>query len=76
MNCSDRSLIMQINNDFIVCQKAGCNINAINYDGKLECPDFNIISSGTVLWNDMFNYVEKRALLKDVIYYEAKILKI
>ena len=67
MHCSDRSLIIQMNNDFIVCPKAGGNIIAINYDGKLACPDYSLIYSGRVLCNDMLT------LLKDVIYdYEAK----
>ena len=70
MYCSDRSLTIQINNDFIVCPRAGGKINAINYDGYLSCPDYNLICSGSVLCNDMFDCVEKKSLLKDNIIYD------
>ena len=73
MHCSERSLTIQINNDFIVCPRAGGKINAKNYDGFLSCPDYNLICSGTILCNDMFDCVEKRSLLKDVVYdYDIK----
>ena len=76
MYCSERSLTIQINNDFIVCPRAGGKINAINYDGYLSCPDYNLICAGTVLCNDMFDCVEKKSLLKDVIYdYEIKTIQ-
>ena len=70
MHCSDRSLTIQINNDFIVCPRAGGKINALNYNGYLSCPDYNLICSGSVLCNDMFDCVEKRSLLKDDIVYD------
>ena len=73
MHCSDRSLTIQINNDYIVCPRAGGKISALNYEGYLSCPDYNLICSGTVLCNDMFDCVEKKSLLKDVTYdYEVK----
>ena len=62
MHCSDRSLTIQINNDFIVCPRAGGKINAFNYNGYLSCPDYNLICSGSVLCNDMFDCVEKKSL--------------
>ena len=70
MHCSNRSLTIQINNDFIVCPRAGGKINATNYDGYLSCPDYNLICSGSVLCNDMFDCVEKKSLLKDDIIYD------
>jgi hypothetical protein len=70
MHCSDRSLTIQINNDFIVCPRAGGKINALNYNGYLSCPDYNLICSGSVLCNDMFDCVEKRSLLKDDSVYD------
>ena len=57
MYCSEKSLTIRINNDFIVCPRAGGKINAINYDGYLSCPDYNLICSGTVQCNDMFDCV-------------------
>ena len=74
MYCSDRSLTIQINNDFIVCPRSGGKIKATNYEGYLLCPDYYLICSGTVLCNDMYDCVEKKSLLKnDIIYdYESK----
>ena len=73
MHCSDKSLTIQINNNFIVCPRSGGKINAVNFDGYILCPDYNLICSGTVLCNDMFDCVEKKSLLKEVIYdYEIK----
>ena len=73
MFCSDRSLTIKINKDYIVCPRSGGKIKAVDFDGYLLCPDYNLICSGTVICNDMFDCVEKKSLLKDVIYdYEAK----
>ena len=73
MFCSDKSLTIQINNDFIVCPRSGGKIKALNYDGYLLCPDYNLICSGTVLCNDMFDCVDKKSLLKEIKYdYESK----
>jgi len=73
MHCSDRSLTIQINNDYIVCPRAGGKINAINYEGYLSCPDYYLICSGSVLCNDMYSCVEKKSLLKDDIVYDYEI---
>ena len=70
MFCSDRSLTIQINNDYIVCPRAGGKIKAINYEGYLLCPDYNLICSGTVMCNNMLDCVEKKSLLKDDIVYD------
>ena len=73
MYCSDKSLTIQINNDFIVCPRSGGKIKALNYDGYLICPDYNLICSGTVMCNNMFDCVAKKSLLKEVKYdYESK----
>ena len=70
MHCSTKSLTIQINNDFIVCPRAGGKINAVNFDGYLSCPDYNLICSGTELCNDMFDCVTKHSLLKNSIVYD------
>ena len=73
MFCSDRSLTIRINKDFIVCPRGGGKIRAMDFKGDLLCPDYNLICSGTVICNDIFDCVEKKSLLKDVIYdYETK----
>ena len=70
MSCSDQSLTIQINNDFLVCPRAGGKINAVNYNGYLLCPDYYLICSGTTLCNDLFDCVDKKSLLKTDINYE------
>jgi hypothetical protein len=74
MYCSERSLTIKINNDYIVCPREGGKIKAINFNGYLLCPDYNLICSGTVLCNDLFDCIEKESTLKnDVIYdYESR----
>jgi hypothetical protein len=69
MFCSDSSLTIQINNDFIICPREGGKIKIDNYGGYLLCPDYYLICSGTVLCNDMFECVEKKSLLKEDINY-------
>ena len=73
MHCSDQSLTIQINNDFIVCPRAGGKIQATNFNGFILCPDYYLICSGTVLCNDLFDCVNKKSLLKDITYdYEIR----
>ena len=73
MHCSERSLTIQIGNNFLVCPRAGGKINSPGFDGYLLCPDYNLICSGTVLCNDMFDCVEKKSLLKELKYdYESR----
>ena len=59
MFCSDRSLTIKINKDYIVCPRSGGKIKALDFDGYLLCPDYNLICSGTVICNDIFDCVEK-----------------
>ena len=68
MFCSDKSLTIQINNDYIVCPRDGGKIKLPNYDGYLLCPDYYLICSGTVLCNDIFDCIEKQSELKDIKY--------
>ena len=70
MFCSDRSLTIQIKNNFMVCPRAGGKITSSYFDGYLLCPDYNLICSGTVLCNDMFDCVEKKSSLREDIKYD------
>ena len=63
--CSSKSLTIQINNKYIVCPREGGNIKVEGYDGYLNCPDYNLICTGTVLCNDIFDCIEKRSLPKE-----------
>ena len=72
--CSSKSLTVKINNDYIVCPREGGKIEIKEYDGYLLCPDYNLICSGTVLCNNMFDCVDKRSEVKEESYlYDYKI---
>ena len=73
MSCSDKSLSILINYEYIVCPRAGGKIKPLNFNGYLLCPDYYLICSGTVLCNDLFDCVEKKSLLKDDITYDYEI---
>ena len=68
--CSNKSLTIKINKDYIVCPRGGGKIKVIEYNGYLLCPDYYLICSGTKLCNDMFDCVEKQSLLKSDIDYD------
>ena len=45
------------------------------YEGYLLCPDYNLMCSGTVICNDLFDCVEKKSEIKEESYiydYEIK----
>ena len=73
--CSSKSLTVKINNDYFVCPREGGKIEIEEYDGFFLCPDYNLICSGTVLCNDMFDCVDKKSKVKEESYlydYEIK----
>ena len=72
--CSSKSLTVKINNDFIVCPREGGKIESEVYDGYFLCPDYNLICSGTILCNNMFDCVDKKSEVKEESYlYDYKI---
>ena len=72
--CSSNSLTIKINDDFIVCPKAGGKILVEGYIGYFLCPDYNLICSGTKLCNDMFDCVDMKSEIKNESYiYDYKI---
>ena len=74
-HCSSSFLTIQINDDYIVCPRSGGNVEVKGYDGKLHCPDYNLICTGTVLCNDIFDCIEKKSLIKNETYeYNYEIL--
>ena len=75
MFCSEKSLTVKIFDDYIVCPRAGGKINVKGYNGYLLCPDYNLMCSGTVLCNNMFDCIESQSEIKDTDYtydYEIK----
>ena len=76
MFCSEKSLTIQIYEQYVVCPRSGgkVQVNGI-YEGYIFCPDYNLICSGTVMCNDIFDCVEKQSLIKETSYqYEYNIL--
>ena len=76
MSCSEKSLTIQIYNQFVVCPRSGGKVQVNGtYEGYLYCPDYNLICTGTSICNDMFDCVEKRSLIKNKTFnydYEIK----
>jgi len=73
MFCSEKSLTILVFDNYIVCPRSGGKITALGFDGYLICPDYNLICSGTVLCNDMFDCVDNKSEMKEDIYdYEIK----
>ena len=73
--CSEHSLTIKINDDYVLCPGTGGKIEVDGYKGFFLCPDFNLICSGTVMCNNMFDCVEKKSELKEDTYnydYEIK----
>ena len=63
--CSSSSLTVLIYDQYIVCPRQGGNVKVEGYDGKIHCPDYNIICTGTVLCNDLFDCIEKKSMPKE-----------
>ena len=73
--CSEKSLTVKIHDDYIVCPRAGGKIKAKGYEGYFLCPDYNLMCSGTVMCNDLFECIDKESEAKkeSFIYdYEIK----
>ena len=68
MFCSSQSLTLKIFDDYIVCPRAGGKIEVDGYKGYLLCPDYNLMCSGTVLCNDIFDCIDKKSEIKDHEY--------
>ena len=66
--CSKKSLSVKINNDYIVCPRSGGKIKVDGYEGYLLCPDYNLMCSGRVICNDLFDCVDKNSLVKESSY--------
>ena len=67
--CSDERITIKIGRQYIVCPETGGKIE-INgdYEGYIYCPDYNLICTGTVMCNDVFDCIEKNSLSKDNTY--------
>ena len=75
MFCSEKSLTIQVYDQYIVCPREGGIVEMKGeFLGHIYCPDYNLICTGTVMCNDMFECVEKESLEKiDSFYYDYEI---
>ena len=70
MFCSSKSLTILINNNYIVCPRAGGKLDKIkNFKGYLLCPDYNLICTGYTLCNNLFDCIEKKSEEKEDTYF-------
>ena len=75
IKCSNRSLTVKLFDDYFVCPREGGKIQVEGYEGYLLCPDYNLMCTGTVICNDVFDCVEKKSEIKADAYtydYEIK----
>ena len=66
--CSSSSLTILIYDQYIVCPKQGGNVEVEGYTGKLHCPDYNLICTGTVMCNDLYDCIDKKSEPKNNSY--------
>ena len=66
--CSSKSLTVKIHENYIVCPRAGGKIELDDYGGYLLCPDYNLICTGTILCNNMFDCIDKKSEIKNDTY--------
>ena len=72
--CSSKSLTVKIHENYILCPRAGGKIELDEYGGYLLCPDYNLICTGTILCNNIFDCVSKKSEIKQDTYnYDYKI---
>ena len=66
--CSSSSLTILIYDQYIVCPRQGGNVQVNGYSGLLHCPDYNLICTGTVMCNNLFDCIDKKSESKDNTY--------
>ena len=70
MYCSNDTLTIGFNHQYVACPRSGGKVEIKgDYKGYIYCPDYNLICTGTVLCNDMFDCIEKKSLIKNSTYY-------
>ena len=68
MYCSNTTLTIQIGNFYITCPRQGGAItlpDSCDYMGQLECPDYNLICTGTEVCNNIEDCINKKSIVKN-----------
>jgi len=69
MFCSERSLTVRINTQYIVCPRQGGYVEiGGDYEGHLLCSDYNLICSQTEPCNNIYDCIEKKSETKKLDY--------
>ena len=69
MICSEKILTVKIKNQYIVCPREGGKVEVNgDFEGYIYCPDYNLICTGTVQCNDMFDCIDKKSETKKPNY--------
>ena len=67
MFCSDTTLTIKIKEQYIACPRQGGKVRLYNnsnfsLQGYIYCPDYNLICTGSVLCNDIFDCIKKESI--------------
>ena len=68
MSCSKTILTIQVGDYYYTCPKNGGIINvqrSSGYLGDIECPDYNLICTGSVLCNNIADCIEKKSIYNE-----------
>ena len=68
MFCTNTTLTIQIGNIYMTCPKLGGVVRMSSdsgYIGAVECPDYNLICTGSVMCNSIESCIEKKSIVKD-----------
>ena len=69
MYCSEKSLTIQVGDDYLVCPREGGRITGKNFEGYLLCPDYNLICTGSVMCNNLLDCLKAESKDKENTYY-------
>ena len=68
MFCTNTTLTIQIDNIYMTCPKLGGVVRMSSdsgFIGAVECPDYNLICTGSVMCNSIESCIEKKSVVKD-----------
>ena len=68
MHCTNTTLTIQIGTFYLTCPKQGGVLtmpSISGYIGAIECPDYNLICTGSVTCNNIEDCIEKKSLAKE-----------
>ena len=68
MHCTETTLTVQIGDFYMTCPRSGGVLsmpNISDYFGQFECPDYNLICTGSVMCNNIEECIERKSLYKE-----------